>query len=124
MVITMSSVIFILVTAGFGVRIHRNSGILTTEYDWSQYIDNKTGAFDPSAYDPMDQWMSKNNWMIFVSFVGFYYASIIGFTYYWFQYNKWKWNNIPTNERFEEKIVKLKIPDNALYRVEMLNRRK
>ena len=124
MVLTMSSFIFILITAAFGVRFNSLTGQPEFEMDWSKYIDPDTKAYDPWVYDPMAQYIQNNRYMIFVTFLGMYYGGICIFTIYWFKYQKWKWLNIPIEERYEEKVVKLKTPNNSLYRVEMMERRK
>ena len=124
MIITMSSFIFILITTMFGVTINGLTGELTMEMDWSQYIDEDTGAYDPWVYDPFAVWMQNNRLPVFLWFITCFYACIAIFTYYWFQYNKWKWKNIPIKERYEEKTYRIKIPNNKLYQIEIMNRRK
>jgi len=124
MVITMSSMVFILITAMFGVTINSQTGELTLEMDWSEWIDEETGLYDPWVYDPYSVWVQNNRLLVFVVTMGMYYVCIGFFIYCWFGYNKWKWQNIPVKERYVEKYYKVKIPNNMLYHIEMLKRRK
>ena len=100
MLLMVSSMVFILITAGFGVQINTMTGELMYEMDWSKYIDEETGAYDPWVYDPFAVWMQGNGkWVVFFSFIGGFYTALIGFFYFWFKYMRWKWKNIPQEER-------------------------
>ena len=112
MVLTLSSLIFILLTAAFGVTINSS----TRKLDFHMGIQDT----DPFETDPMQQYP---DW-IYACMVFGYYSCVGIFIYCWYDYNKWKWNNIPKKERIEYKTVRIKIPDNSLYRVEMLNKKK
>ena len=122
MVITMSSFIFILITAAFGVTINMKTGEVAMDMDWTPYIDKDTGAYDPWVYDPTAVWMSQNRTLIYITMFGMYMFCIAVFTYCWFEYNKWKWKNIPVEERKVIKYIKVKEPDNWLWKINRLRK--
>ena len=122
MILIVSSFVFILITSGVGVGINRNTGQLSIEMDWSQYIDDD-GLYDPWVYDPFQAWISENKLLVICWMILLFYASICIFFYYWFEYMKWKWKRIPIEERKQIKYYKVKLPDNDLYMVELLKRR-
>lgn len=112
MLLICSSMIFILITAGFGVRINSLTGEPVYEMDWSKYIDEETGVYDPWVYDPFAVWMQGGGkWVVFFSFIAGFYTALICFFYFWFKYMKWKWKNIPKKEvtQLKPKIEYIKV---------------
>jgi len=122
MIVTVSGMVFILLTASFGVTIDFRDGStrfdLEPGSDWSNPTINKPSE-DYFNVNPMRQFP---DW-IYLSMVIGYFISVGILCHSWFRYCQWKWEHIPVIERFDEKKVKIKVPDNALYRIE-LNRRK
>jgi len=111
MILTMSGVIFILITAMFGVSIDRSTG--GVEYylgpgdDWnSPFVDNDGDiamySDDRGDNNPMRQYP---DWIYFMMVIG-YFTAIIFFTHFWFEYMKWRWKHVPEEIRFVDKRIK------------------
>lgn len=92
-VLVFSSLIFISVTLLFGIEINRFTG--ETVYQ----IEFDDGMKDPWVYDPMTEvWGSFWRYWCILG----YFCSLGIFSLFWFEYEKWKWLNIPKKERYEE----------------------
>ena len=92
MIVCVSSVFFVLLTAMFGVSFNRNTGELIFNMEGVQDVPD-----DPWA-NPMNQFP---DFCYFAMIIGYYVCvgfMIIG----WFDYCKWKWNNIPKELRHED----------------------
>ena len=91
MIVCVSSVFFVLITAMFGVSLNRNTGELVFNMDGVQDV-----PIDPWA-NPMNQFP---DFCYFAMIIGYYVT--VGFVVVgWFDYCKWKWNNIPKEKRYE-----------------------
>jgi hypothetical protein len=94
MLLTVSGVIFILLTAMFGVGVNKFTGAI--EYhmspgdDWAQPMINKEWEDDNIA-NAMQQFPG---WLFWVMILG-YYLAFAFMIYCYFQYLKWRWCNIP-----------------------------
>ena len=91
MIVSLSSLFFVLLTAMFGITINRNTGALGYNMEGIQYL-----GIDPWV-NPMGQFPE---WCYFAMIIG-YYIAIGMFIWIWFDYCKWKWNNIPKELRHE-----------------------
>ncbi len=110
MLITISGFVFILIITGTNMQVDSRTGELLITFDWSQYIEEDTGIYDPWVYDPFNAWTSQNR-LLFISWmVTMYYATMAIFVYYWFKYMKWKCVN---------GYDRVKEPDNMLYMIEL-----
>ena len=122
MLVAVSGMVFILLTALFGVTVNTMTGQVDFSFepvsDWSNPMVNKpsetTFKVNPAKQYP--------DWIFMAMIVG-YFISVGIFTVGWLDYCKWKWSNIPIKERYEEKIVRTKFPNNTLYKIEMMERR-
>jgi len=123
MLVTVSGMVFILLTAYFGVTIDTRTGKVDFTFepgsDWSNPMVDKPSE-DTFKVNPAKQYP---DW-IFLSMILGYFIAVGMMCCGWFSYCRWKWEKIPIKERYEEKIVKVKYPNNTLYRIEMMNRRK
>lgn len=90
MIITMSGFIFIVIITGFGLQIDGRTGEPVILIDWSQYIDEDTGYYDPWIYDPYNAWISQNRTLFISWFSVLYFATICLFCHEWFRYMRWK----------------------------------
>lgn len=104
MLVTTSSVIFVLLVSAFGVTIHSQTGEVTMYMDWSQYYDEKTGLYDPWVYNPMTVWIQDNRLPVFISFIAGFYFVMTAVIYCWFDYMKWKWEKIPVEYKTQIKV--------------------
>jgi hypothetical protein len=122
MMVAISGMVFILLTALFGVTVNTMTGQVDFSFepgsDWSNPMVDKpsetTFKVNPAKQYP--------DW-IFLSMILGYFISVGLLCQGWFSYQKWRWLNIPVKERYEEKIIKTKIPNNTLYKIEMMERR-
>jgi hypothetical protein len=107
MLITISSVFFVLITAGFGVAIDTRDGGTIFSFDTDQYFNEDDGALqDPWMNRPMEQFINKNATMVFLIMYMGYCFMLCFLVYIWFEYCKWKWEHIPIEKKYME--VKLK----------------
>lgn len=111
MIILVSSIVFVLITSMFGVRIDIRTGETLYRMEPNGMMGKEV---DPWLPNPMEQYPE---W-IFIPMVLGYYACVGGFVCMWFDYCRWKWERIPIAERVEEKIVRVKVPDNWRYIIE------
>lgn len=95
MLLTISSVIFILLTAMFGVSIDTRDGTveyhLTPGHYWSQPFTHKEWENERGIANAMYQYPG---WIYFVMIIG-YYMTIALLFYFWLEYCKWKWEHTP-----------------------------
>ena len=106
MLITISGFIFILIITGTNMQVDSRTGELVISMDWSQYIEDDTGLYDPWVYDPFQAWTSQNRLLVICWMMTLYFATIAIFVCYWFKYMKWKWENVPVKEKYIEKKYK------------------
>lgn len=98
MLLTISSLIFTLITAMFGIGYNRNT--MQLEF------------FDLSHWDPITSNiinpMQQYPWFCWIAFYVGYYFLLMAIVYLWFDYCRWKWLNIPIEFRIEHKKIKEK----------------
>jgi len=102
MIITVSGVIFVLITAGFGITIDTRDGSAIFDYDFGQYFDEEGAIRDPWTHRPMDQFIQENGTIIFLLMYMGYCIMLCFLIYFWFEYCKWKWEHIPIEKRKRE----------------------
>jgi hypothetical protein len=102
MLIAVSGMVFILLTAMFGVTYNMMTGMPTFHLapgdDWGNPTVGKPGENNQNV-NPMRQYP---DW-IFLSMILGYFISIGMFTYFWFQYQRWR---VTTSERIRGDIDK------------------
>ena len=93
MIVSVSSVFFVLLTALFGIEINRNTGEMIYNFEGIRNI-------------PLDPWLNPMmqfpEWCYFAMIIG-YYIAVVMLIVLWFDYCKWKWENIPIEIRYEIK---------------------
>jgi hypothetical protein len=109
MLLTVSGVVFILITALFGVSININTKEIVMHLspgdDWSQPMINKDWE-DYNHANPMQQFPW---WLYFVMVMG-YFSCFCFFTYAWFRYMRWRWKMVPEFIAYhKQKIKKIKL---------------
>lgn len=98
MLVCVSSLVFVMLTAMFGISINRGTGELAYNMDGIQNVPD-----DPWS-NPMTQYP---DYCYIVMIFGYYVT--IGFMIVgWYDYCKWKWNNIPVEMRYEEKEMQVR----------------
>jgi 4-amino-4-deoxy-L-arabinose transferase-like glycosyltransferase len=95
MLISISGVVFILLTALFGITVDTRSGTvdwsLEPGSDWSNPVIGKSNE-DRGHVNPMTQYP----WFCFLAMILGYFISLGMFIYIWFGYMKWR---VTTSER-------------------------
>lgn len=95
MLIAVSGMVFILLTAMFGVTYNRNTGLptfsLSPGSDWGNPVVGKPGE-DNQNFNPMRQFPD----FCFVVMILGYFICIGIFTWSWFQYQRWR---VTTSEK-------------------------
>lgn len=106
MFLTLSGVVFILITAMFGISVDTRTGEVT--YYLSPGSDWKNPFFDQNGDIAMYSERGESNpmrqfpdWIYFIMVIG-YYISICFLIHIWFDYCKWKWEHIPIEKKKRE----------------------
>lgn len=102
MFMSVSALVFILIVTAFGVKIDVRTGQTIFEMNWSQYVQ-EDGLFDPWVYSPYWSWVSRHREIIIGFFMAGFYGTLISTIYFYFEYLKWKWQNLLIEEEKEEK---------------------
>jgi len=99
MILMVSSVFFVLLTAMFGVTIDTRTHEVAYNFDgWN----NK--PIEDGVHNPMNQFP---DFTYVVMIIG-YYMGAVCLIYLWFDYCKWKWEKIPIEHRIEYREHKKK----------------
>jgi len=102
MVLAVSGMVFILLTAMFGVTIDTRSGTvdfsLSPGDDWINPMIGKTGE-DAYHVNPMEQYP----WFCWIAMIFGYFIAVGLFIIGWFDYMKWKTILV---ERHEKEVKK------------------
>lgn len=93
MLLTISSLVFTLITAMFGVGINRFTGAV-------EFME--LSNWNVAYINPMDQY-PPYIWIVLV--IG-YYIAMVFLVYLWFDYCRWKWLHIPVEFRIEKKKIR------------------
>jgi len=107
MLLTVSGIIFIMITAMFGVGINRSTG--NVEYhmspgdDWSQPMINKDWEDNHTA-NAMQQFPG---WLYWCMVMGYYFV-FGAFIYKWMDYIKWRWKNVPEYMQYHSRLNRRK----------------
>lgn len=106
----VSSVIFVLFTAMFGISINTQTGMpeyyLAPGDDWENPIVDNDGDLamysERGGNNPMRQFP---DWIYLAMVIG-YYVTVGFFIWGYFEYCKWKWDRIPLVLRYEKREPK------------------
>lgn len=109
MFLTISGVVFILITAMFGISVDTRTGEptyhLTPGSDWKNPFFDQNGDIamysEREESNPMRQFP---DWIYLALILG-YYTSICFLIWLWFDYCKWKWEHIPVELKKREKKI-------------------
>lgn len=89
MIVTISGVVFILLTAAFGITVNKNTGEVGYTFgvgdDWTTPMINKS-IEDKDNVNPMKQFP---DWIFFAMILG-YFVSIGILCWAWFEYMKYR----------------------------------
>ena len=107
MLLATSGMVFILLTALFGVSYNLNTGKvsfgLSPGDDWLNPMVGKPGENDDTAVNPMNQYP----WFCWLAMILGYFIAYGIFIYFWLQYCRWRWLHVPEELRFIEKKKKI-----------------
>jgi len=102
MVLAVSGMVFILLTAMFGITIDTRTGQLNWSMeigdDWVNPVVGKSNE-DANHVNPMTQFP----WFCFLAMILGYFIAVGMFIFIWFEYIKWRWINVL---RMEEENAK------------------
>ena len=125
MILTVSGMVFILLTAMFGVTVDTRTGDVRFDLqpgsDWSNPLVDKPME-DEGHGNPMDQYP----WFCWLAMILGYFICAGMFCYFWFEYMKWRWMHVPEEIRFTTKKVrygKILYPMNGRSKEEVYVRR-
>lgn len=93
MILGTSGLVFTLLTTMYGVGINQ----YTREVEFFYLMDPS-----PDIINPMQQFPWYGEYLMFIS----YYVAIIFLIYFWFEYQKWRWMNIPVAYRVKTIEIK------------------
>jgi hypothetical protein len=114
MVISVSGMVFILLTSMFGITIDTRSGTVNWDMepgsDWNAPIPALNPVVGKSSEDeyhvnPMTQYP----WFCFLAMILGYFICVGFFIIGWFHYLQWRWVHVPEEIRFVEKKKRRKI---------------